>query len=152
MIQNLEGYLGCFLEDGQPWAPPAGWELVTMLNITEPASAATGGGEGGGDTVDLPFAAVVLNKASGQLAVIVRGTMTANEWLKDFSYNQTTAVPQFDAPVHWGFATVFEALWPDVQAALVELVAGPEPQATQVSPLTCSPWCWATCGPLPAIP
>lgn len=29
-VQNLEGYLGCFLANGKPWVPPSGWQLLTM--------------------------------------------------------------------------------------------------------------------------
>lgn len=140
LIQNVEAYLGCFVQDGTAFQPPPGWDLVTMLNISEPASAATssdataGDGSAGG-TVELPFAAVVLNRAARQLAVAVRGTQTGPEWIIDFSYNQTE-LPQLPGlPVHAGFASVFEQLWPGVQAALAELAVGDAPAATQVRPL-----------------
>lgn len=110
LVQNLEAHLGCFLRDGTAFQPPPGWDLVSMLSITEPVSPATaaaatagsdagstdssaggsaGGGSGGGaagGSVALPFAAVLLQRAAGQLVVAVRGTMTGPEWLLDFSY------------------------------------------------------------------
>lgn len=94
VIQNLESHLGCWLQDGTPFQPPSGWELVTMLNITEPASAATSNStrtgasasDAGDATVTLPFAAVLLNREAQQLVVAIRGTMTGPEWQLDFTY------------------------------------------------------------------
>lgn len=48
-----------------------------------------------------------------------------------------TEVPQLPGlPVHAGFASVFEQLWPGVERALAELAAGDAPAATQVSAAT----------------
>jgi len=71
---NLAYYLPCSAS-GQPWQPPSGYELVSMLNVTLP---------GGGEPV--PLAAVLLNEEREQLVVIVRGTMSPQEWAVDFSY------------------------------------------------------------------
>lgn len=125
VLQSLEGYLGCYLDTGAAWVPPTGWELVSMLNISEPFGPAQAAAE-------LPFAAVMLNRASRQLVVALRGTMTGWEWMQDFSYNQTTEVAAFDAPVHWGFSTVYQQLWPGVQAALAQLVAAPGAPAAEL--------------------
>ncbi|KAL4431070.1 hypothetical protein ABPG75_006326 [Micractinium tetrahymenae] len=121
LIQNLEAHLPCALAGAAEWAPPAGWELVAMLNITEP------------DGEEAPFAAIIVNEEAAQLAVAVRGTMLPGEWALDFSYNHTE-VPgnPFGSPVHYGFGSVYEQLWPEVQAALSDLALGPSPAATQV--------------------
>ena len=80
ILQRLEGYLGCWLESGVAWTPPPGWRLVAMLNLTQTAP--------GGDVTPqaLPFAAVLHSAERGQAVVALRGTMTAAEWLLDFSY------------------------------------------------------------------
>ncbi len=134
-LLNFEAYLGCFIANGSAWEPPAGWELYGMLNVTEPASNTEGAPAGATPgTVVLPFAALLLNREEQQLVVAVRGTMTAAEWGIDFSYNQTSDVAALgDKPVHYGFATVFQQLWPGVQAALDELVLGDSPEATEAS-------------------
>ncbi|PRW33116.1 lipase [Chlorella sorokiniana] len=133
-LLNFEAYLGCFIANGSSWEPPSGWQLHSMLNVTEPASNTAGAPAGATPgTVVLPFAAVLLNQEEQQLVIAVRGTMTAAEWGIDFSYNQTALVAALGSlPVHYGFAGVFQQLWPGVQAALDELVVGGSPAATQV--------------------
>ncbi|KAL4425099.1 hypothetical protein ABPG77_010413 [Micractinium sp. CCAP 211/92] len=121
LIQSLEAHLPCALAGDSEWDAPAGWELVSMLNITEP------GGQ------EAPFAAVILNEEASKLVVALRGTMLPGEWALDFSYNQTEFADNlFGSPVHYGFGSVFEQLWPDVQAALSDLALGPSSAASQV--------------------
>lgn len=55
VVQNLEAYLGCFIANNTPWAPPKGWNLLTMANVTE-------------GTRVLPFAAVIQNAATRQVS------------------------------------------------------------------------------------
>lgn len=74
LIQSLEAHLPCALAGDAEWSAPAGWELVSMLNITEP-----------GDQ-EAPFAAIILNEEASQLVVALRGTMLPGEWALDFSY------------------------------------------------------------------
>lgn len=133
-LLNFEVSLGCFIANGTSWVPPPGWELHAMLNVTEPASNTEGAPAGPAPgTVVLPFAAVLLNPEAEQLVVAARGTQTAAEWGIDFSYNQTADVAALGGlPVHYGFASVFQQLWPGVQAALDELVTGGSPAAKQV--------------------
>lgn len=134
-LLNFEASLGCFIANGTAWEPPAGWELHALLNLTEPASNTEGAPAGPAPgTVVLPFAAVLLNREEEQLVVAIRGTQTGAEWAIDFSYNQTAEVAALgNKPVHNGFATVFQQLWPGVEAALADLVAAASPAATQAS-------------------
>ena len=133
-LLNFEASLGCIIANGTAWEPPPGWELAAMLNVTEAASNTAGAPAGAAPgTVVLPFAALLLNRASGQLVVAVRGTQTAAEWAVDFSYNQTSGIEALGgAPVHSGFAGIFQQLWPGVEAALEQLMAGPSPAAKEV--------------------
>lgn len=141
-LLNFEASLGCFIANGTAWEPPAGWELYALLNLTEPASNTEGAPAGPAPgTVVLPFAAVLLNREEEQLVVAVRGTQTGAEWAIDFSYNQTAEVAALgNKPVHYGFATVFQQLWPGVEAALADLVAGASPAATQASMVGSAAW------------
>lgn len=188
LVRNLENSLPCSLE-GLPWQPPQGWALHTTLRLTE----------GGGQRV--PFGAVIVDPASSQIVVALRGTMTGFEWGLDWQYNQvplnawlecmvpallpygsgqccclpvaarspahhlwirppllasivssrpcfrgrapavdrprarplslllcvtllqTTTTPDvFGVPVHAGFGGAFSEVWPDIEAALQELV------------------------------
>lgn len=193
LIQNLEAYLPCALAGAGEWAPPAGWDLVSMLNITEP------------DGQQAPFGAILLDEEASQLVVALRGTMLPGEWALDFSYKcasmewgclrsclqvssgmagsasqpalsvlgplrpcprppptpptphsthhhplhhhhtptRLTLFPPpcsqtevegnlFGSPVHYGFGSIFEQLWPDVQAALTDFAVGSSPAASQV--------------------
>lgn len=119
LVRNLENSLPCSLE-GLPWQPPQGWALHTTLRLTE----------GGGQRV--PFGAVIVDPASSQIVVALRGTMTGFEWGLDWQYNQTTTTPDvFGVPVHAGFGGAFSEVWPDIEAALQELVVA-NSTATQV--------------------
>lgn len=64
VLRNLDAYLPC-ASAGQAWAPPAGWRLAAMLNLTESGGAS------------LPFAAVLHQPLANQVVVAIRGTMTA---------------------------------------------------------------------------
>lgn len=151
-LLNFEASLGCFIANSTSWVPPPGWDLHAMLNLTEPASNTEGAPAGPAPgTVVLPFAAVLLNQEEEQLVVAVRGTQTAAEWGIDFSYNQTADVAALGGlPVHYVFASVFQQLWPAVQAALDELVAGESPAAKQACGWGCGEgqelWGMLACG------
>lgn len=121
VIRNLENFLPCALLAGeQSWLPPPGWELHSTLNLTQGGRA-------------LPLGVVLLERETGQVVVALRGTMTAWEWLRDFSYQQVgLAGDVFGGPVHAGFAEIFVQIWPEVQGALDELMLN-STLATQVT-------------------
>ena len=73
-IRNLENVVLC---GGSPaFQAPDGWELTQMVNLTQPAGQ------------PLPLIVLLTNAKAGQLAVIIRGTITSYEWALDFQYNQ----------------------------------------------------------------
>lgn len=80
---------------------------------------------------------MLLQRSAGQVAVLIRGTMTGWEWELDFAYNQTWE-GGFGAPLHWGFSLAFNQTWPAIQEQLLALV----PLAATEVCLAC---CCCTC-------
>jgi hypothetical protein len=75
----VAAYLGC--HTAGPFTPPPGWQLVTTLKLSE------------GPAGQLPLGAIMLNLATKQLVVAIRGTRTAWEWGNvNFVYNQASVV------------------------------------------------------------
>ncbi|GBG00226.1 hypothetical protein Rsub_12711 [Raphidocelis subcapitata] len=82
-----------------------------------------------------PIMAIMRQKdgAGDQLAIVVRGTGTTSEWLRNFKYQMVKdhpfPGPQFqgsfqDGKVHVGFLEMFKELWPPVYDALEKEVLG----------------------------
>lgn len=111
-LRNLEQYTPCAPSSQGELLVPEGWQLHAMLNLSQ-----------GSDSVPaLPFVALLVQPQEQALAILARGTLTAHEWGMDFSWNQTEEYnATFGAPVHWGFGSVFEEVWPGVQDALQAL-------------------------------
>ncbi|GAB4820078.1 hypothetical protein N2152v2_007124 [Parachlorella kessleri] len=117
-VVNLAIYTGCAASGNakETLLVPAGWELVSILNFTDPTGRSNVG--------PVPFAAIFHQPQERQLAVIVRGTVFGFEWVLDFAWNQTTEYSRYlgNTSVHWGVAEVYQQLWPGVEDALRTLV------------------------------
>ncbi|GAB4823518.1 hypothetical protein N2152v2_010564 [Parachlorella kessleri] len=115
---NLAIYAGCAAsgDTSEALMVPRGWELVSVLNITDPTGRSAPG--------PVPFAVVLHQPQEQQLAIIVRRTVFGFEWVLDLAYNQTTEHSRYlgNKPVHWGVAQLYQQLWPGVEEALDTVV------------------------------
>ena len=97
------------------WLVPAGWTAhSTMWQV--------GGTEKSGRY--WPFATII--HKGGEVAILIRGSQTEQDWKTDFNYRTDSASLQpsiaFPGKVHQGFASVAASLWGGVAAALQELI------------------------------
>lgn len=118
MIYNLNSYSVCQLTNPSlNYLAPPGWSVVKIIPLSQ----------GSFTPSTLPFSAILLNKTTRQLVILIRGTTSAYEWGLDFTYNQST-VPvldgvSFPSPMHVGFTKAYQAVWKGgIQDALQEYV------------------------------
>ncbi len=118
MLQNLESWSVCnAVNPGTVFQAPSGWEVLSTVPLLQ----------GKAQPPSIQFMAILLNRATSDLVILNRGTMSGFEWSVDFSYNQTTGIlPEyFSTPIHQGFANVLSVMWNSpggVAATLQDLV------------------------------
>lgn len=112
VIRNLEIYTTCSPSNGgnSAFLVPTGWRLLSMLSL--PQSMAKRAPRN--TSKPLPFVAVLHRKATRELVIAIRGTLTAFEWDVDFTYNQTARPLLGGVPTHAGFTWVLDKLFPAI--------------------------------------
>lgn len=120
--RNAYVYAPCSPQPNASLPLPPGWSLEATGDLAQASGP------------PLPMLFVLHNNQTNQVLLVVRSTVGSYEWTKNFEYNQT-ADPEiqaiFGGNVSFGFASIFQEIWPAAQAALDALVVdsgGPPPE------------------------
>jgi triacylglycerol lipase len=118
------------LNQGAAWQPPAGYSILATLTSKEYWKIP-------GPVTDLlqhllqpvPFGFVARKDATGEVHVVIRGTITPLEWFDDFTAQPVAFQP---AGTAWGrttqgFNTIYGDLGPQIAQAIAALPAAPLP-------------------------
>ncbi|EFN56007.1 expressed protein [Chlorella variabilis] len=125
--RNAYVYAPCSPQPNASLPLPPGWSLEATGDLAQASGP------------PLPMLFVLHNNQTNQVLLVVRSTVGSYEWTKNFEYNQVgpmhTADPEiqaiFGGNVSFGFASIFQEIWPAAQAALDALVVdsgGPPPE------------------------